>query len=74
MNRHLTPRSLAAIAAALLLSFAAHAQSFRAYLSIDGNDANPCTLAAPSPPSQASERIPLAAQAGGKYVKMCGEP
>jgi hypothetical protein len=34
-------------AAALLLSAAAHAQLFRAYVSASGNDANPCTLPAP---------------------------
>ncbi|MBX3675085.1 MAG: right-handed parallel beta-helix repeat-containing protein [Burkholderiales bacterium] len=39
-------RSLA-VAAALLCSSIAHAQLFRAYLAIDGNDANPCTLPAP---------------------------
>jgi hypothetical protein len=33
--------------AALLFSGAAPAQLFRAYLAIDGNDANPCTLAQP---------------------------
>jgi hypothetical protein len=31
----------------ILLSSAAHAQLFRAYLAADGNDANPCTLAQP---------------------------
>jgi len=33
--------------AALLMCGAAHAQSFRAYLSSSGNDGNPCTVAAP---------------------------
>src|SRR4051812_32420834 len=37
---------LAAAGAALLIS-AAHAQSFRAYVSSAGNDANPCTVIAP---------------------------
>jgi hypothetical protein len=32
---------------ALLLSASVNAQLFRAYLAADGNDANPCTLAAP---------------------------
>jgi len=36
-----------ALAAALLCSSIAHAQLFRAYLAIDGSDANPCTLPAP---------------------------
>jgi hypothetical protein len=36
-----------AFAATLLLSVAAQAQSFRAYLSVSGSDANPCTVAAP---------------------------
>jgi hypothetical protein len=35
------------IIAALLASPSAYAQLFRAYLASDGNDANPCTLAAP---------------------------
>ena len=30
-----------------LSSIAAHAQLFRAYLSLNGSDANPCTLVAP---------------------------
>ena len=37
-----------AVAAALLLfASVAHAQLFRAYLTADGNDANPCTLPQP---------------------------
>jgi hypothetical protein len=41
-------RRLAAFAAALLaLAPAAHGQLFRAYLALDGSDANPCTLAQP---------------------------
>ena len=35
------------LAAALLLCPPAHAQLFRAYLAVNGNDANPCTLPAP---------------------------
>jgi hypothetical protein len=38
---------LAALALALLSCGAAHAQSFRAYLSSAGSDANPCTVAMP---------------------------
>lgn len=38
---------LAALAAASLACGVAHAQSFRAYLSSAGNDANPCTVAMP---------------------------
>jgi len=37
----------ALLATALLASSAANAQLFRAYLAINGNDANPCTLPAP---------------------------
>jgi len=44
---HAVLRTLVSLAAALLLSTAANAQLFRAYLAIDGNDANPCTLPAP---------------------------
>jgi hypothetical protein len=40
-------RCTVAFIAALFFSAAAHAQLFRAYLASDGNDANPCTLAAP---------------------------
>lgn len=40
-------RALGGLAAALVLSTAAQAQLFRAYLAIDGNDANPCTLPQP---------------------------
>jgi nitrous oxidase accessory protein NosD len=40
-------RHLAAFALALLLPGLAQAQLFRAYLSIEGSDANPCTLVAP---------------------------
>jgi len=39
--------SAIALLATLLISTAAHAQLFRAYLAIDGSDANPCTLPAP---------------------------
>jgi len=46
MTARSTLRTLA-LAAALLCSSIAHAQLFRAYLAIDGNDANPCTLPAP---------------------------
>jgi hypothetical protein len=47
MIRRTALRSAFALAATLLLSAAAQAQLFRAYLASDGNDANPCTLAAP---------------------------
>jgi hypothetical protein len=40
-------RSALALVATLLLSISANAQQFRSYLAVDGNDANPCTLAAP---------------------------
>lgn len=40
-------RSTLAFAVSLLLSAAAQAQLFRAYLASDGADANPCTLASP---------------------------
>ena len=42
-------RILAALAVllSLVLPEAAYAQAFRAYLSLNGNDANPCTLASP---------------------------
>jgi len=46
----MTARSLLrslALAVTLLCSSIAHAQLFRAYLAVDGNDANPCTLPAP---------------------------
>jgi len=36
-----------ALLAALGISATAHAQSFRAYLSVSGSDGNPCTVAAP---------------------------
>ena len=43
-----TARCIAALAALLVLAApAAHAQIFRAYLTLDGNDANPCTLSQP---------------------------
>jgi len=43
-----TTRCIAALAALLALAApAAHAQIFRAYLTLDGNDANPCTLSQP---------------------------
>lgn len=47
MNLRTLRTTLAAIALALVLSSAAQAQVFRAYLAPTGNDANPCTLAAP---------------------------
>jgi hypothetical protein len=40
-------RRTSAFLATLLVSVTAQAQLFRAYLASDGNDANPCTLAAP---------------------------
>jgi len=40
-------RRTSAFLATLLVSMTAQAQLFRAYLASDGNDANPCTLAAP---------------------------
>ena len=40
-------RTALGLLAALFLSSAAHAQLFRAYLAINGNDANPCTLPQP---------------------------
>ena len=44
----LARRYLAVLAAAFALApIAASAQLFRAYLTLDGNDANPCTVAAP---------------------------
>jgi hypothetical protein len=44
----LARRYLAVFTAAVALApFAASAQVFRAYLTLDGNDANPCTVAAP---------------------------
>ena len=42
-----TLRSALALATVLILSTSAHAQSFRAYLASNGNDANPCSLASP---------------------------
>jgi len=47
MNVHAALRSIVSLAVTLLLSTAANAQLFRAYLAVDGNDANPCTLPAP---------------------------
>ena len=40
-------RSALALVFALVLSSAAHAQLFRAYLASDGSDTHPCTLAQP---------------------------
>jgi hypothetical protein len=40
-------RNILAFIAMLLLSATADAQLFRSYLSVAGNDANPCTLPAP---------------------------
>ena len=47
MIRHTVLRGLFALALGLFLSAAAHAQLFRTYIAPDGNDGNPCTLAAP---------------------------
>ena len=47
MIRHTVLRSLFTLALGLFLSAAAHAQLFRTYIAPDGNDGNPCTLAAP---------------------------
>jgi hypothetical protein len=47
MNHRIVVRGIFALAVSLLLSAAAQAQAFRTYLSVGGNDANPCTLAAP---------------------------
>jgi hypothetical protein len=47
MSASATLRSALAFLAVLLLSASAHAQIFRAYLTSDGNDANPCTLPQP---------------------------
>jgi len=41
------PALVVALASLLLLSPAAHAQIFRAYVASYGNDANPCTVNAP---------------------------
>ena len=40
-------RAMFALTLGLFLSAAAHAQLFRTYIAPDGNDSNPCTLAAP---------------------------
>jgi hypothetical protein len=40
-------RGLLALAASVLLCAPAHAQLFRAYLSVSGSDSNPCTLPSP---------------------------
>ena len=47
MIYHIALRGIVALALGLFLSAAAHAQLFRTYIAPDGNDANPCTLAAP---------------------------
>jgi len=47
MTPHFVLRGELALAAALLVTVPAQAQLFRAYLAIDGNDANPCTLPQP---------------------------
>ena len=47
MTRQSVLRRLFALALGLFLSAAAHAQLFRTYIAPDGNDGNPCTLAAP---------------------------
>ena len=47
MHARTALRGTLAFIAALLLSSAAQAQLFRAYLAINGNDANPCTLPQP---------------------------
>src|SRR3954466_3122286 len=41
------PHIASVLVAALLMSGAAHAQLFRAYLASYGNDANPCTVGSP---------------------------
>jgi len=46
LNRFVVRTALAFVASSML-PLAAHAQSFRAYLSVSGSDANPCTVAAP---------------------------
>lgn len=40
-------RTALGLLAALFLSSGAHAQLFRAYLALNGSDANPCTLPQP---------------------------
>jgi hypothetical protein len=47
MTFRIALRPILTVLATLILSTAANAQLFRAYLAIDGNDANPCTLPAP---------------------------
>lgn len=47
MSNTKTARSALAFIAALLLSAGAQAQLFRSYVSVGGNDGNPCTLPAP---------------------------
>ena len=47
MIHHTVLRGLFALALGLFLSATAHAQLFRTYIAPDGNDGNPCTLAAP---------------------------
>ncbi len=47
MNTHTLLRGLAGLGIALAVSTPADALSFRAYLSVNGNDANPCTLQQP---------------------------
>ena len=47
MTRQSVLRSLCALDLGLFKSATAHAQQFRTYVAPDGNDGNPCTLAAP---------------------------
>ncbi len=47
MNHRIVLRGVLGLALGLMLSAAAQAQVFRTYVSGAGNDANPCTLAAP---------------------------
>jgi Periplasmic copper-binding protein (NosD) len=47
MSLRIVVRTALPLVAALFFSATAHAQLFRAYLSVHGNDANPCTVALP---------------------------
>ena len=47
MMRHIALRAMFALTLGLFLTATAHAQLFRTYIAPDGNDGNPCTLAAP---------------------------
>ena len=68
MFRRFAIRSTFAVAVTLLLSATAQAQAFRAYLAPTGNDANPCSLAAPCRLLPAA----LAAVASGGEIWMLG--